>query len=352
MFKTIGLWFEERLGITYLTNLAYKKEIPVHRHSWIYFTGGLVLFLFSIQVVTGILLMLYYRPSASEAYESVQFIVTEVEFGWLIRNLHTWSANLLVGLAFLHLFTTLFGKAYRKPRELTWISGVLLLCLMLGFGFSGYLLPWNELAFFATQVGTDIAGSVPIIGEAVQIFLRGGEQVTGATLTRFYGFHVAILPALTTLLVLLHLMLVQKQGMSVPPNLESEKLRNIPFIPNVLLRDVLAWFLMIAVLISLCAFLPWDLGLKADPFAPAPVGIAPEWYFLFMFETLKYIPSRVLGLDGEQVGVVFFSLAGVFLALVPFVDSFLVRRGFPRAMQVIGSVMILFIVGMTIVSLV
>ena len=172
-------------------------------------------------MLTGILLLLYYRPGANEAFESVQYIMTRVQFGWLIRSIHSWSANLMIFTAFAHMFSVLFLKAYRKPRELTWVSGVILLFLVMGFGFSGYLLPWNTLAFFATKVGTEIAGQVPIIGKPMMIFLRGGEEVTGATLTRFFGFHVAVLPGLATLLILLHLLLVQRLGMSVPPETGS-----------------------------------------------------------------------------------------------------------------------------------
>ena len=167
-----------------------------------------------IQVATGILLLLYYRPSAGEAYESIQFLMTEVQFGWLVRSIHAWSANLMVFVMFIHLFSALLGKAYRAPRELTWLSGGVLLCLTLAFGFTGYLLPWNELAFFATRVGTEIPGVVPVVGSFLRRLLRGGDDVTGATLTRFYGIHVAVLPAIVTIVLGLHLFLVQKHGMS------------------------------------------------------------------------------------------------------------------------------------------
>ena len=146
--------------------------------------------------------------------------MTRVQFGWLIRSIHSWSANLMIFTAFVHMFSVLFLKAYRKPRELTWVTGMLLLFLVMGFGFSGYLLPWNKLAFFATTVGTQMAGQVPVIGQPMMIFLRGGPQVTGATLTRFFGFHVAVLPTLVTVLIAIHLFLVQRQGMSVPPKVE------------------------------------------------------------------------------------------------------------------------------------
>jgi quinol-cytochrome oxidoreductase complex cytochrome b subunit len=323
--QRVVTWLDERLDLGDLRRFLAEKGVPVHTHKFWYYLGGMTLFLFVVQVVTGILLLLYYRPSAEEAYESVEFIVTQVEFGWLIRNVHAWAANLLVAAALAHLFSVFFLKAYRKPRELTWVSGVVLLFLMLGFGFSGYLLPWNELAFFATKVGTGMAGSVPVVGDFLLRFLRGGDDVTGATLSRFYALHVAVLPALTTLLLALHLLLVQRQGMSVPIELErslrpGERLPEMPFFPNYALRDVMAWYVALAILAALAAFYPWELGQKADPFAPVPPGIRPEWYFMAMFHTLKLLPGHVLGISGEVVGILAFSVAGVFLLLVPFLD--------------------------------
>jgi quinol-cytochrome oxidoreductase complex cytochrome b subunit len=322
--KTIA-WLDERLDLSDVRHFVQKKGVPIHAQKVWYYLGGMTLFLFGVQVFTGILLLLYYRPSAAEAYESVQFIVTRVQFGWLIRNIHSWSANLLIGLAFAHFFSVFFLKSYRKPRELTWVSGIFLLFLMLGFGFSGYLLPWNELSFFATKVGTGIAGAVPLVGHFTLRVLRGGDDVTGATLSRFYGLHVAILPAITTALVAVHLLFVQRQGMSVPIAVEQklkpgEKLRQMPFFPHYILRDVLAWYVVIAVLAALAAFYPWELGNKADPFAVVPPGIRPEWYFLATFHTLKLIPSHVLGLEGEHLGVVGFGLVALFLVVVPFLD--------------------------------
>src|ERR1700739_2696022 len=214
-------WLDERFGWNELTAPLREKTVPIHKLSYWYFLGGITLFLFGIQVCTGLLLLLYYRPSANEAFESVQYIMTRVHFGWLIRSIHSWAANLMIFTAFMHMFSVLFLRAYRKPREMTWVSGMILLFLILGFGFSGYLLPWNTLAFFATKVGTEITGQVPLVGRAIMVFLRGGEDVTGATVTRFFGFHVAVLPGLTTLFVLLHLALVQYFGMSVPPGVEA-----------------------------------------------------------------------------------------------------------------------------------
>jgi len=144
-------FFADRYPIDPVAGFFAKKSVPLHSHTVWYYFGGITLFLFVVQVVTGILLLLYYRASADQAYESVKFIVTEVNFGWLIRSVHSWSANILIAVAFVHMFSVFLLKAYRPPRELTWITGALLLFLMLGFGFSGYLLPWNELAFESTR---------------------------------------------------------------------------------------------------------------------------------------------------------------------------------------------------------
>jgi cytochrome b6 len=316
-------WLDERLGVReVLFPLAKKKTVPVHRHTVWYYLGGMALFLFFLQVASGILLLFYYRPSAGEAYESVQFLMAEVEFGWLIRSIHSWGANLMILTVFVHLFSVLLLKAYRPPREVTWVSGVFLLFLALGLGFTGYLLPWNELAFFATRVGTEIPGVIPVVGDFVREVLRGGEEVTGATLTRFYALHVSVLPALVFLLITLHVYLVQRQGMSVPPSVEQKggRLRTIRFVPDFLLRDLVGWLAALAVLATVAAFFPAELGEKADPFAPAPEGIRPEWYFMFMFQTLKYLPARIAGIEGELVGVLAFGLCAAILVLVPFLD--------------------------------
>jgi cytochrome b6 len=318
-------WLDARVGLAEVEQLVQKKEVPVHRHTIWYYFGGMTLFLFFVQVTTGMLLLFYYRPSAEEAYESIQFLMTAVQFGWLIRSLHAWAANLMIFMLFVHLFSTLFLKAYRPPRELTWCSGVVLLGLTLAFGFTGYLLPWNTLAYFATRVGTEIVGVLPVVGSFSLQLLRGGQEVTGATLTRFFAMHVAILPMLIFLCLVLHLFLVQKHGMSVPRGVEQRggTTRAMPFVPHFLLRDLIGWLSVLAMLAVLAAFFPTELGQKADPFAPAPAGIKPEWYFMFMFQTLKYLPSRILGIDGDIVGILGFGVAGLFLLLVPFLD----RRG-------------------------
>ncbi|HLF84347.1 MAG TPA: cytochrome bc complex cytochrome b subunit [Blastocatellia bacterium] len=346
--EALRLWLDERLGTAALAKLAHKKEVPVHRHTIWYYFGGMTLFLFVVQVATGIMLLLYYRPSAENAFESVQFIMTDVQFGWLVRSIHSWSANLLVATMFIHMFSVYFMKAYRSPREITWVTGSLLLFVFLFFGFSGYLLPWNKLAFFATKVGTDIAGAIPIVGDFSMRFLRGGEDVTGATLTRFFGFHVAVLPALTTVILGVHALLVQKHGMSVPPGVDTQKLKTMKFVPNFLMRDLIGWILAIGVLAALAALFPWELGEKADPFASAPAGIRPEWYFLFMFQTLKLIPPKILSFDGEVIGIMAFALGGLFWVIVPFLDGSAANRKRSRIFTATGLAIVVFIVAMTV----
>jgi cytochrome b6 len=348
-------WLEDRFDLSAVKHFVQEKAVPVHTHKFWYYLGGMSLFLFAVQVASGILLLLYYRPSADEAYESVQFIVAHVEFGWLIRNVHSWSANLLILVVFAHLFSVYLLKAYRKPRELTWVTGALLLFLMLTFGFSGYLLPWNELSFFATKVGTGIAGAVPFAGDFLVRLLRGGDEVTGATLSRFYGLHVAILPALTTLVMAAHLLFVQQQGMSVPIHIErrlkeGERLPEMPFFPSYVMRDVLAWYVALACLAALALFFPWELGNKADAFAPVPAGIRPEWYFLAMFHTLKLLPSHILGMEGEVLGVLGFSLAAAALLIVPFLDRRAARGESSPVFTWIGLAALVYLVVFTIIG--
>jgi cytochrome b6 len=352
-YRRILSWLDERFGAGSVEDFLRHKTVPVHRHTLWYYFGGMTLFLFVVQVLTGILLLLYYRPTPNDAFESVQYIMTQVRFGWLIRSVHSWSANLMIFTAFVHMFSVYFLKAYRKPRELTWITGMLLLFIVLGFGFSGYLLPWNTLAFFATKVGTEMAGSTPGLGKWLLVFLRGGEEVTGPTLTRFFGFHVAVLPGLATLLLAMHLLLVQRLGMSVPPGVERgitqgrEPARSMPFFPNFLLRDIMGWYAALGVLGALAAIFPWELGTKADPFAPAPAGIRPEWYFLFMFQTLKYLPAKIVFLEGEFAGLLVFGLAAAVWVTVPFLDY---RAGFGKVTRFFTGLGIFALAYITVLS--
>jgi cytochrome b6 len=323
--QRLSAFFVERLGLEGLAALAKHKRVPLHRSTVFYFLGGMALFLFIIQVITGLLLSVYYKPSPDQAFESVRAIMTEVDYGWLLRSIHSWSANLLIGVLLLHLLTTYIMRAYRRPREFTWITGVILLGLFMFFGFSGYLLPWNQLAFFATRVGTAIIGKVPGLGPDLLLLARGGENVTGDTLARFYALHVVILPLSVFAVLSVHLYLVQKHGMSIPQRTIAKaggekQVPTMPFVPHFLLRDMVGWYIALGLLAALAALFPWELGRKADPFGAPPAAIKPEWYFLFMFQTLKQIPGHVLGVEGEVLGIMFFGLCGLLVLLVPFLD--------------------------------
>ena len=342
-------FLRERLGLDDLQRLADKKRVPIHGSTHFYFLGGMALFLFMVQIVTGILLSLYYKPSPDQAFESVQAIMTEVDYGWLIRSAHSWSANLLIGVLFLHLLTTYLMRAYRRPREITWMTGVMLLGLFMAFGFSGYLLPWNELAFFATRVGTAIVGIVPVIGPQLLLLARGGADVTGDTFARFYSVHVVVLPLLTFALLGIHLYLVQKHGMSIPGREglghdDATTSPSMPFVPDFLLRDMVGWYLALALLAALSALFPWELGTKADPFSSAPEGVQPEWYFLFMFQTLKLLPAYIGPFEAEVIGILFFGLCGLIVLVTPLLDRGPVSR---RVLNVLVAIAVAFFILMT-----
>ena len=344
-------WLSDRYPIAALLEWGRHKEVPVSRMSVWYYFGGAAVFLFLIQVATGILLMFYYKGSADTAYESVQFLMSKVPFGWLIRSIHSWAANLMVLVVAVHMFSVFYMRAYRKPRELTWITGILLLGILLGFGFSGYLLPWNELSFFATKVGTDMIGIVPLVGKPIMYILRGGDEVSGATLPRFFALHVALFPALLTSLIGIHLLFVQIQGMHEPDTWKAkpEKRRTMPFFPHFALRDLLLWLVILDILAILAVFFPWELGVKADPFASAPAGIKPEWYFLFMFQSLKFLPAKIGPIDGELVGLALFSFFGIIWLLIPWIDRG--QKGFaPKVIRIGGTLFLLFAVVMTVLG--
>jgi len=346
--EKIFSWFDERYSISKLFDIAKHKTVPVHRGSVWYYFGGVTLFLFIVQVCTGIMLLLYYRVGADTSNESLRFIVTKVPFGWLIRSIHSWAANLMVLSALIHMFSVYFERSYQKPREITWISGILLLALAMGFGFSGYLLPWNELSYFATKVGTETAGVLPFVGKFALKFLRGSEDVTGATLSRFFGLHAAILPGIFTVVLVVHLLLIQMQGMSEPHNAKLKK--PMPFFPNFVMRDLLLWLLVLNLLALLAVFFPWELGKKADPFASAPAGIKPEWYFLAVFQMLKFLPAKFLGIEGELFGVFGIGILMTIWAVFPFIDSKQDNGKTKRWVTAFGIVLVTGFVAMTVLG--
>jgi cytochrome b6 len=236
-------------------------------------------------------------PSGAEAYESVRQITYEIKFGWLIRSIHSWAANLMLVAVFVHMFSVYFMKAYRRPREIGWLSGLILLLVCMVFGFSGYLLPMDELAFFATKVGLEIPAALlnavggliasilsvigikaqwlSSIGSDISSLIRGGFEVNEYTVQRFFSLHVVVLPAVFLAVLGLHLYMVQKHGNAIPPSEEAkpiEQRKSVPFFPNFFMRDLAAWLIALNFLILLAAMFPWDLGQPADALKPAPAG--------------------------------------------------------------------------------
>lgn len=352
--KKIGAqaWFEERLGLRSIIRFLREKKVPQHRHSIWYYTGSAILLLFAIQVLTGFMLVFYYKPTLEKANESVGRIMAEVPLGWIIRSIHFWAASFMIAIVFIHLVSIWLTKAYRKPRELTWMSGVFLLVISLAFGFTGYLLPWDDLSVSATKVGTDMPRSIPVVGSWVTKFFRGGEDVTGDTLTRFFGFHVCLLPLFIILLIGVHIYFIQKQGMSVPLSIERKKedVKELPFWPNFIYREMIVWLLLLGILLTLSIFFPPSLEKQADLMAPAPEGIKPEWYFLFLFQTLKIFPAKMLFVSGDTVAVLLMTIFFFFFFFLPFIDTKPEEKE-GKIITLIAYVFILYAVVMTVWSL-
>ncbi len=315
----VGAWFQERFAVVIpVIDYLKKKEVPQHRHSVWYYFGGLTLFFFVVQVLTGLLLLQYYKPTEAEAFGSFVFIQQQVPYGWLIRQIHAWSANAMILMAFIHMFSTFFMKAYRKPRELMWVSGFVLFVLSLAFGFTGYLLPWNELAFFATQVGTEVPKVAPGGAFFVNI-LRGGEEVSGETLTRMFSMHVVLLPGILLIILAVHLLLVQILGTSAPIGYkETGRIKGYEkFFPTFLAKDAVGWLIGFAIIVVLSIISPWEIGVQANPLAPAPLGIKPEWYFWGQFLLLKDFSFA----GGELLAIALFTTAAILWVCVPFLDG-------------------------------
>lgn len=321
--KKLQDWFDDRLGLSEVFGFLTKKAIPQHKHTIWYYTGSAILLFFMIQVVTGFMLAFYYQPTLEQANASVGRIISEVPLGWIFRSIHSWSSSFMIALVFIHLLSIWITKSYRKPRELTWMSGVLLMVVSLAFGFTGYLLPWDELSLSATKVGTDIPRTIPVVGQWVTSLLRGGEDVTGDTLTRFFGIHISILPVFAFLLLAIHIFLIQKHGISYPLEAEKHKdrVKTIPFWPNFVYREMVVWLVLLGVFLTVAILMPHPLGDPADLMAPAPEGIKPEWYFLFLFQTLKIFPAHVLIVTGETLAVLLILFFAVLFFFLPLIDT-------------------------------
>jgi ubiquinol-cytochrome c reductase cytochrome b subunit len=309
--------FDTDTARTFIDKQVHKR-LPPHT-SWLHVLGSLSLLLFVSQTITGILLLIYYRPTPEAAHKSIQFITADVHFGWLYRQIHAWGASLMILVVILHMLRTYFYGAYKKPRELTWVTGVLIFILTIMFGFTGYLLPWNQIAFWATTVGTESANKVPYIGGWLRYLLRGGDTVTGETLSRFFVLHVIILPWLLTGLVVIHLVLMRLNNLATLERVGEEKPTphnsGIPFFPVHVTKEAVVAVLLLAVLVTLAVLAPWEIGEPADPLSTPP-HIKPEWYFLPSYQLLKYFE----GPYGAVIGILACLVPFLLLFFWPFLD--------------------------------
>jgi ubiquinol-cytochrome c reductase cytochrome b subunit len=331
IIKKIYSWLDARIGAGELVDKNLTGYLlPRNINVW-YSMGSILLFIFALQVVTGILLLIYYVPDSEKAFKSVATIMNDVPFGWLIRMCHAVGSNMMVLILLFHMLSTLFMGSYKRPRELNWLSGFILLNLVMGISLTGYLLPWSQLSFWATTVATNSVGAIPVIGGYLVEFLRGGKLVGPATLGRFFALHVAVIPLAIALLVGLHLFLLERIGVSTPPfGLKDTQNRSkgdrfiyeahpggIPFFPNFALRDLTSIALYMALFLAVVFFAPYiffpkDAFVPANPFL-TPSHIKPEWYFLANYQTLKIFPSELAGLAVQGVAM-------TFLAIFPFLD--------------------------------
>ena len=315
--KAVWDWVEERTRISRVVRATLTEYmVPANLNIW-YTMGSLLLACFVIQIVTGILLLIYYVPETSKAFESVKFITATVPYGWLIRRLHAMTANLFVLVLFLHMLSTLYMGSYKKPREIQWMTGVLLFGVVLAEALSGYLLPWSQLSYWATTVATNALGSVPYIGDMLVEWVRGTPKVTQFTLGRFFAMHVSLLPFTILVLIAIHLLFMRLTGISAPPGTDKEKVAKVPFFPHMVMEDLRSLFVFLAVLTLLVFYFP-QFAFPPDALEPAnpletPAHIKPEWYFLANYQFLKVVPN-------EFLGILLQLLAGVVVFFLPFLD--------------------------------
>ena len=327
-------WLDERFGWQEIRAFIEHKTVPVHRYSYWYFLGGMTLFLFIIQVITGILLLLYYRPSTNEAYESVQYIMTQVPFGWLIRSIHSWSANLMIFTAVVHMFSVFFLKSYRKPREINWLVGLSLWGTAMVAAFTGYLLPYSQFSVTATSIAYYMAKSVPWVGDWMSRLLFAGDFPSDGTVPRFFFMHVMLIPATLIGLISTHFLILVKQKHTEPRSNKDRKeaqggrrLIGIPIWPEQGVISLSFFLFLISVVVLMAAYIPLNPIEIYGPPSPGTPVMRPDWYFLVVYGFLKLVPGdlvfTVLGgkITPETIGgVIFPASTFVVYALVPFFD--------------------------------
>ena len=339
---SVARWWTDRLPIDgerlrELTN----EPVPNHMKRWWFALGGTPAYLFVVQVVTGILLAVYYRPGV-EAYESVRFITDEVAFGWYVRSLHKWGATFMIAAVILHQMRVFFTGAYRKPREINWMVGMCMLIATLMLGFTGYSLVYEQLSYWGATVGANIAGSVPIVGEPMRNLLLGGFAYNANTLPRFFVLHAAVLPVLLTMLVAIHIAIIRIQGvseLSFADEPETSR-KHFDFFPDHILTELAVGLVLMILLSVLATILPATLGPKADPLT-TPEIIKPEWFFYVAFRWLKLMSGTLAVITTGFIVFVMF--------VWPFVDAAIRRiRPASEASVWIGIVGVLTIIGLTL----
>ncbi len=305
-------------------SMVQKKEVPVHRLSWGYYLGGLALFFFIVQVITGVMLLFYYQPTVSDAHASVEFITEHVPGGALVRNIHAWASSLMIASVMFHLLTAFAMKAFGRPREMTWVTGVFLLGIAFAFGFTGYLLPWHQIAVNATKIGMQtieqmgayLPGELATWPKLLKEAIQGEATVGQATLSRFFALHVIVLPMVVAGTLGAHLLSVQLHGMS--RGVDEEPRHMEKFFPTFLLKDLSVWGVAFLVLfiIGLClpfeSFFPYPLFEPFDPKGSTPDGIKPEWYFFWVYYPLELLPFWVIIVGSGLLGGVLLATPWIF----------------------------------------
>ncbi|MDO8526597.1 MAG: cytochrome b N-terminal domain-containing protein [Deltaproteobacteria bacterium] len=344
----LSKWVQERLGWKDIRETLLDRKIPSPgRWGWLYTLGSATLAVFILQVVTGTLLGMNYSPSPDHAYDSIRYIMTQVPMGSLIRGLHKWGATAMIVLLLLHMLRIYVMASYKRPREITWMVGIILLLVGFGLGFTGYLLPWDQKAYWATAVGANIAAQAPFFGPMIAKILKGGEELGALTLTRFYGLHVLVLPITMGLLIGAHLFLVIYHGISAPPSrkvpppdYQDLKAKGKPFYPHSIFKDVVMVLIVFAIIFFLA--LHYGAGLE-DPVNPNDTSYnpRPEWYFLFLFQMLKLFPGK-----WEPIAaVVIPTLIVAFLFFLPLLDRREDRHPLARPFWMgIGSAALFFVI--------
>ncbi len=315
-------WLDSRTGYRRLLSHALDEPLPPGT-GWAFTSGSAITLLLGVQFITGVVLAMYYVPSPALAYDSVRFLMRDLPMGWMVRGLHVWGASFLVVSVVVHMARVCFHGAYKAPRELTWLTGLAALLIVLAFSLSGYLLPWDQKAYWATTVTINVARGTPIVGDLLANVLRGGPQLGALTLGRWYVAHVFLLPALIVGFVTAHLALMRRHGISGP--LRPRGLAT-PFFPWHVMKDTVVMALVFASLVAMAAWVPAPLDEVANP-ADASYVPRPEWYFLSLFQLLKYFPGPL-----EPVATQVIPGAAIgFLALLPFLDRHPDRRPWGRA---------------------